>query len=132
MGSPSAIRIPTLVTARGEATRARIVQAAAELVAARGVTGTTLEEVMGASRTSKSQFYSHFANKDALIFAVVNIRSEPIEPPMRALQARTAGDLDVEPQTAAGLSPRSNVGSFVEISGEAPSSHFVQPCHHRA
>jgi len=69
------VRRPTRVTARGEATRARIVQAAAELLAARGITGTTLEEVMEASRTSKSQFYCHFANKDALIFAVADAQS---------------------------------------------------------
>jgi len=70
--------MPALVTVRGEATRARIVQAAAELVAARGITGTTLEEVMSASGTSKSQFYSHFANKDALILAVVSTQSERV------------------------------------------------------
>jgi len=76
MGACRATRLPTPTTARGAATRARIVEAAAELVAARGVTGTTLEDVLDASRTGKSQFYSHFANKDALMLAVVNAQSE--------------------------------------------------------
>ena len=70
--------MPTLVTPRGEATRARIVQAATELVSARGIAGTTLEDVLYASRTGKSQFYSHFANKDALMLAVVTAQSERV------------------------------------------------------
>jgi TetR/AcrR family transcriptional regulator, transcriptional repressor for nem operon len=64
------------VTARGEATRARIVQAAAELVAARGVDATTLDDVMEASRTSKSQIYHYFADKDELMCAVIKAQTD--------------------------------------------------------
>jgi TetR/AcrR family transcriptional repressor of nem operon len=59
------------LTARGAATRARIVAAAASLVRGQGVVGTSLDEVMAASGTSKSQMYHYFANKDALISEVV-------------------------------------------------------------
>lgn len=59
------------LTARGAATRARIVEAAVELVGAHGVAGTSLDEVMAASETSKSQLYHYFANKNALMCAVV-------------------------------------------------------------
>ena len=67
-------RIPRL-TARGAATRARIVEAAAELMYVRGVTATTLDDVRAASGTSKSQLYNHFADKDALVRAVAELRA---------------------------------------------------------
>ena len=78
MGIGKATRTPPIATARGEATRARITQAAAALVAARGVAGTTLDDVMEASRTSKSQIYHYFADKDALICAVVEAQSDRV------------------------------------------------------
>jgi AcrR family transcriptional regulator len=59
------------LTTRGAATRRRIVEAAAKLVGDRGVAGTSLEDIMAASETSKSQLYHYFADKDALICAVV-------------------------------------------------------------
>ena len=43
------------LTARGAATRARIVEAAADLIYAHGVEQTSLDEVMAASGVSKSQ-----------------------------------------------------------------------------
>lgn len=59
------------LTTRGAATRARIVAAAASLVRGQGVAGTSLDDVMAATGTSKSQLYHYFANKDALIREVV-------------------------------------------------------------
>ena len=67
-------RIPRL-TARGAATRGRIVEAAAELMYVRGVNATTLDDVRAASGTSKSQLYNHFADKDALVRAVAELRA---------------------------------------------------------
>ena len=64
---PSAARLTT----RGAATRARIVAAAASLVHTQGVAGTSLDDVMAATGTSKSQLYHYFANKDALVREVV-------------------------------------------------------------
>jgi AcrR family transcriptional regulator len=59
------------LTARGAATKARIVAAAASLVHEHGAAGTSLDDVMAATGTSKSQLYHYFANKDALIREVV-------------------------------------------------------------
>ena len=59
------------LTARGAATRARIVDAAASLVYERGFAGTSLDDVMAATGTSKSQLYHYFADKDALIREVI-------------------------------------------------------------
>ncbi|MGX7681640.1 TetR/AcrR family transcriptional regulator [Jatrophihabitans sp. DSM 45814] len=68
----------TRVTSRGAATKARIVRAAADLMYFNGVNATTLDDVRAASGTSKSQLYHHFADKDALVHAVVALRGEEI------------------------------------------------------
>lgn len=65
-------------TSRGAATRGRIIAAASQLVAERGVTGTTLDDVMAASGTSKSQIYHYFKDRDALMSAVVEAQSESV------------------------------------------------------
>lgn len=62
---------PRSLTARGAATRARIVGAAAELIYAHGVDRTSLDDVMAASGVSKSQLYHYFADKDALVLEVI-------------------------------------------------------------
>jgi AcrR family transcriptional regulator len=75
------------VTARGAATRARILASAADLTRARGVAATTLEDVRSASGTSKSQLYQHFPDKEALIVAVVALRrAQVLEREQRQLE----------------------------------------------
>ncbi len=59
------------MTPRGAATRARIVDAATDLVYTHGVEGTSLDEVMAVSGVSKSQLYHYFADKDALVLEVI-------------------------------------------------------------
>jgi TetR/AcrR family transcriptional repressor of nem operon len=66
------------LTARGAATRDRIVQAAAELMLVKGVNATTLDDVRAASSTSKSQLYHHFADKEALVHEVITLRAKEI------------------------------------------------------
>ena len=68
----------TRLTARGAATRARILDAAAELMFVRGVGVTTLDDVRAASGTSKSQLYRYFPDKDALVSAVIELQAEQI------------------------------------------------------
>lgn len=58
-------------TPKGEATRLRIIDAAADLMRLKGVGNTTLDDVTAASQTSKSQLYNHFSNKGELTRAVV-------------------------------------------------------------
>src|SRR5690348_16776127 len=45
---------------------------------ARGVAATTLDEVMAASGTGKSQFYQHFSNKTDLVREVIAFRANRI------------------------------------------------------
>jgi AcrR family transcriptional regulator len=70
-------RVPRL-TARGAATRARILQAADELILVHGVNRTRLDDVKAATGVSKSQLYHHFPDKDALVAAVIARRAEVI------------------------------------------------------
>jgi TetR/AcrR family transcriptional repressor of nem operon len=60
------------LTARGRATRERVVAAAATLIHERGVAGTSLDDVRAATGTSKSQLYHYFADRSALVRAVVD------------------------------------------------------------
>ncbi|MEW2502839.1 TetR/AcrR family transcriptional regulator [Amycolatopsis sp. CA-161197] len=69
---------PTRVTARGEATKARIVQAAVDLMTVKGVAATTLDDVRAASGTSKSQLYHHFADKNELVQAVIEFQAHEV------------------------------------------------------
>ncbi|MCO7248058.1 TetR/AcrR family transcriptional regulator [Halomonas sp. Mc5H-6] len=57
---------------KGEATRLRIIESAAELFHARGVDGTGLEQILRQAGAGKSQFYQHFANKNALVCDVAS------------------------------------------------------------
>jgi AcrR family transcriptional regulator len=57
-------------TAPGRATRERILRAATELVAERGVADTSLDHVRERARASKSQLYLYFADRDDLMRAV--------------------------------------------------------------
>jgi TetR/AcrR family transcriptional regulator, transcriptional repressor for nem operon len=63
-------------TARGAATRARIVAAATDIVRAHGVANTTIDAVIEASQVSKSQIYHYFADKDDLVLAVIQRQAE--------------------------------------------------------
>jgi TetR/AcrR family transcriptional repressor of nem operon len=75
---PEGLLTASRLTARGTATRDRIVQAAAELMYVRGVNATTLDDVRAATGTSKSQLYRHFPDKDALIHAVIAMRGRQV------------------------------------------------------
>jgi AcrR family transcriptional regulator len=66
------------LTARGAATKARITQAAADLMYLRGVSATTLDDVRMVSGTSKSQLYQHFPDKDALVGDVIALQSSKV------------------------------------------------------
>ena len=57
-------------TARGRATRERIVRAATELVTENGVAETSLDDVRELAHASKSQLYLYFSDRDELLRAV--------------------------------------------------------------
>src|SRR6516164_6764943 len=83
-------------TGRGRASRDRIVERAAELVADRGVAGTSLDEVLAAAGASKSQLYHYFAGRDELVAAAVARRcAQVLDELTRALgDIATVADLE--------------------------------------
>lgn len=66
------------LTRKGAETRERIVTAAAELVFADGVAATSIEDVKEAAGVSSSQLYHYFADKQALIHAVIAHQSDAV------------------------------------------------------
>lgn len=76
MKKPKMLDKASATTARGVATRARIVEAASRLVAEYGVAATRIDNIMAESATSKSQIYHYFSDREALMCAVVEAQSE--------------------------------------------------------
>ena len=85
---------PRSLTARGAVTRARIVEAAADLIYEHGVERTSLDDVMAASGVSKSQLYHYFVDKDALVLEVIARQTERVldaqRPELEALESLSA------------------------------------------
>ena len=60
------------VTAKGVATRAFLLQVAAEIFAERGYTEATMAELIARSGLTKGAFYFHFSSKEQLALAVID------------------------------------------------------------
>ncbi|HWU07747.1 MAG TPA: TetR/AcrR family transcriptional regulator [Streptomyces sp.] len=68
---PSGTGAAPRLTAKGSATRRRIVEGAADEIRARGAAGTTLDDVRARTSTSKSQIFHYFpGGKEELLLAV--------------------------------------------------------------
>jgi AcrR family transcriptional regulator len=65
-------------TSRGVATRQRILDAACDLIFERGAAAVSLDEILAATGTSKSQLYHYFADRSDLIRAVVARQGERV------------------------------------------------------
>lgn len=115
----SPARVPKL-TKKGQATRARIVAAAAKLMHERGVAGTSVEDVQQEAGVSSSQLYHYFKEKRELVLAVILFQNEQVlgaqEPllshldSMEALQAWR--DALVQYQTGIGFQGGCPIGSL--------------------
>lgn len=68
--------LPT--TPRGTATRQRILEAAAEEFAERGIAGARVDRIVAAARTNKAQLYGYFGSKDGLFDAVIADRADRV------------------------------------------------------
>jgi AcrR family transcriptional regulator len=66
------------LTVKGEATRARIVERAAELIYVHGVRGTNNELLRKAAGISGSQLNHYFPDKESLVLAVITRRAEQV------------------------------------------------------
>jgi TetR/AcrR family transcriptional repressor of nem operon len=68
----------TKLTAKGRATRERIVRAASALMLERGVARTTIEDIQEAANVSTSQMYHYFSDKGDLVAAVIDLQSNQV------------------------------------------------------
>jgi AcrR family transcriptional regulator len=68
--------LPT--TPRGAATSQRILDAAAEEFAERGIAGARVDRIIAAARTNKAQLYGYFGSKDGLFDAVIADRADRV------------------------------------------------------
>jgi AcrR family transcriptional regulator len=69
---------PRRLTRKGEQTRRRIVDTAADLIFEKGVANTTIEDVRAAADVSSSQLYHYFDDKPALVRAVIDHQADTI------------------------------------------------------
>jgi len=58
--------------------RTRIVQAAAELVAEKGIAGMSLDDVRARTGASRSQLYHYFEDRDDLVHAVIDVTTAAV------------------------------------------------------
>src|SRR3954447_23759404 len=71
-------REPQTLTDKGQATRARILRHAAELIYAKGVRATNNELLRSAAGISGSQLSHYFPNKESLVLAVIDWQADSI------------------------------------------------------
>lgn len=76
--TPEAKRPARAFTAKGRATRQRIVEAASALILEHGLERSTLEDIQGEARVSASQLYHYFEDKSALLLAVIDHQAETV------------------------------------------------------
>ncbi|MFC4534899.1 TetR/AcrR family transcriptional regulator [Sphaerisporangium dianthi] len=75
-----------MLTRKGAATRARIIEATAELVAAKGAADTCLDDIRAATSTSKSQLFHYFPDgKAELLLAVAHDQARKVLDDQRPL-----------------------------------------------
>lgn len=65
-------------------TRARLIEAAAQVIGEKGYDQVTLEEVATRAGMTRGAIYGNFKNREELILAVVGTRWQPIIPPWRS------------------------------------------------
>ncbi|MGO1384581.1 MAG: TetR/AcrR family transcriptional regulator [Arachnia sp.] len=106
----------TETTPRREQTRLRLVEAAIDEFAVRGLDATSVEQLCEAAGFSRGAFYSNFANKDDLCIAIMEFHRDQVLAGLSKVFANLPRDADVEWVTGEALS------EFFRI--VAPTEHF--------
>src|SRR5215813_4393459 len=140
---PGAGRAEGRLTRKGTRTRQKIVTAAADLILQQGVAGTTLDDVRAEAGVSSSQIYHYFADKEALVRAVVDYRAQTVvgethEPILTAIEGidglRAWRDTIVSTQEDAGCQggcPLGSLGSeLAELDHVARQEAAIRACLH--
>jgi AcrR family transcriptional regulator len=114
-------------TARGRATRERIVTAAAELIRERGAAETSVDDVIERAGASKSQLYHYFDDRAALLRAVVTHNADRVLgdlPPLTTWKAIRSWfdalvELQIERRACGGCPIGTLVGQLAESDQQA-------------
>ncbi|MEO7752361.1 MAG: TetR/AcrR family transcriptional regulator [Terracoccus sp.] len=85
---------PQRVSARRQATRDRVLEAASEVFAERGFHGASVEDICERAGFTRGAFYSNFASKDDLVLELSSRHSEQVVARIR----ETAAAPDAAPQ----------------------------------
>ena len=105
---------PRLRDQRAQETRARLVQAATELVLAHGWRATTVAQIAERAGVAKGTFFVHFPTKEAVVLALMQLQ---IATAMRARDdAEAAGKTPVERLRVATMSLGAQVDRHLELS----------------
>jgi AcrR family transcriptional regulator len=111
------------LTTRGRATRERIVTTASELIRARGVADTSLDDIIARAGASKSQLYHYFGDRSGLLRAVVERNADTVLgglPPLGSWRAiRDWFDAMVELQVERSARGGCTIGALVSQLAEA-------------
>ena len=86
--SRSADRAPTRISARRQATRRRLLDAASEVFAERGFHGSTVEDICDRAGFTRGAFYSNFSSKDDLVIELSTRQSEALVARIREASRR--------------------------------------------
>jgi TetR/AcrR family transcriptional regulator, transcriptional repressor for nem operon len=120
---------PARLTRKGQATRDRIVAAATDLIAERGVAGTSNDDVRRAAGVSGSQLSHYFEDRQALIRAVITRQAtagpQPEIGALDSLEAlRAWADAAIEYQEQEGGRGGCTLGS---LAGELSADEQARP-----
>ena len=66
-------------TSRGERTRARLLEAAREVMAGRGFAAARIEDIVAAAGVSHGTFYTYFDNKAAILDALIDTAAAQLQ-----------------------------------------------------
>lgn len=118
------------LTPKGQATRARIVKVAADLIFERGVAGTSIDDVRREAKVSGSQMTHYFQDKRSLVHAVIEYQLDTIldfhtQPQLGALDSfealRLWADLIIDKTLAQNVEGGCSFGSLAGELAESDS-----------
>jgi TetR/AcrR family transcriptional regulator, transcriptional repressor for nem operon len=85
--------VKTPATSKGQRSKSLITETAARLMHEKGIDATSLDDVLAASRTGKSQAYHYFSGKEDLVAAVLEFQFSRVMAAQPVLHDETCTDL---------------------------------------
>jgi TetR/AcrR family transcriptional regulator, transcriptional repressor for nem operon len=85
--------VKTPATSKGQRSKSLITETAARLMHEKGIDATSIDDVLAASQTGKSQAYHYFSGKEDLVAAVLEFQFSRVMAAQSALHDETCADL---------------------------------------